>query len=169
MSNSITINDSIDALANFIEPFCGSCYQAQSNRVPSYTGQFCIITPLNSKRIGTTKQSNKDTGDNSTAQIGFDEVREASYQLDIYGDGAGDRALALETVFRSGYGVDAVEQENIAVTPLYSSDAIQAPFISAESQWENRYTITLTVQLKVTITVQQDYFDQADFSIEKVD
>lgn len=169
MSNDLTIDQSIDALADFIEPICGSCYQSQVNRVPSHTGQFCMITPLNSKRIGTTKQVNKDTGDNSTANIGFYEVRECQFQIDIYGDGAGDRAYALETVFRSGYAVDKIEESNSLVAPLYSSDAIQSPFISAENQWENRYTITLTAQLQVTITLQQDYFDQADLSIEKVD
>lgn len=164
----LTMDNVIDALSDFIEPLCGTCYQAQANRVPSYTGQFCILTPINVTRIGTTKEENADTGDNTTATMGFSEVRQADIQVDIYGDSAGDRAVALETVFRSSYATDRLQSINDKVIPLYSTQALQSPFISAEEQWENRYTITLTIQMQVTISLQQDYFDAVDLSIEKV-
>lgn len=167
--NDFTVDDVIDALIGYIEPIAGTCEQAQANRVPMSKGQFCILTPLRFTRLSTTRDVSQDTGDPSTSEMGYTEVRQADIQVDIYGQGAGDRAIALETTFASSYGYDRIKSIEPRLAPLYSSPAIQAPMIDAESQWQERYTLTLSLQAHITVSFPQDYFDKAEFTTEQVD
>lgn len=167
--NDYTIDNLIDTLADFIEPIAGACQQAQADRVPMPKGQFCIITPLRFKRLGTTRDIKGDTGDSSTSTMSYTEIRQADIQVDIYGESAGDRAVALETLFASSYGYETINALDARLAPLYSSEAIQAPMINAESQWQERYIITLSLQAHITLTLRQDYFDHASITLEQVD
>lgn len=185
----ITIDNVIDFIADFIEPLAGTCQQAQVDRTPMPKGQFCILTPMRFIRLSTTSQKNvvQPTGNplfgfydgytpmnvapfangNKNA-ISYGEVRQADIQVDVYGDEAGSRAIALETIFRSQYAYDTLKEIDDRIAPLYSSDVIQAPMINAEDQWQERYIITLSFQVHVTITLRQDYFDQAEISTRQV-
>lgn len=164
-----TVDNIIDTLADFIEPLCGTCQQAQANRAPMLKGQFCILTPLRFTRLSTTRDIKQDTGSPSTSTMGYTEVRQADIQVDIYGQGAGDLAIALETTFASSYGYDTIKAIDARLAPLYSSPAIQAPMIDAESQWQERWTLTLSLQAHITVSLRQDYFDKAEISTEMVD
>lgn len=167
--NDFTIDNVIDVLADFVEPICGKAQQAQANRVPMPKDPFCILTPLRFPRLSTTRDIKQDTGDPSTSAMGYTEVRQADIQVDIYGDGAGDRAIALETVFTSGYAYEKIKALDERLAPLYSSAAIQAPMINAESQWQERYIVTLSLQAHITVSFSQDYFDKAEISTQQVD
>lgn len=167
--NDFTIDNIIDVLADFVEPICGKAQQAQANRVPMPKDPFCILTPLRFPRLSTTRDIKQDTGDPSTSAMGYTEVRQADIQVDIYGDGAGDRAIALETVFTSGYAYEKIKALDERLAPLYSSAAIQAPMINAESQWQERYMLTLSLQAHITVSFPQDYFDKAEISTKQVD
>lgn len=167
--NDFTIDNIIDVLADFVEPICGKTQQAQANRVPMPKDPFCILTPLRFTRLSTTRDIKQDTGDPSTSAMGYTEVRQADIQIDIYGDNAGDRAIALETVFASSYGYEKIKALDSRLAPLYSSAAIQAPMINAESQWQERYTLTLSLQAHITVSFQQDYFDKAEITTQQVD
>lgn len=167
--NDFTIDNIIDVLADFVEPICGKAQQAQANRVPMPKDPFCILTPLRFPRLSTTRDIRQDTGDPSTSAMGYTEVRQADIQVDIYGDGAGDRAIALETVFTSGYAYEKIKALDERLAPLYSSAAIQAPMINAESQWQERYMLTLSLQAHITVSFPQDYFDKAEFTTQQVD
>lgn len=167
--NDFTIDNVIDVLADFVDPICGKAQQAQANRVPMPKDPFCILTPLRFNRLSTTRDVSQDTGDPSTSAMGYTEVRQADIQVDIYGDGAGDRAIALETVFTSGYAYEKIKALDERLAPLYSSAAIQAPMINAESQWQERYMLTLSLQAHITVSFPQDYFDKAEFTTIQVD
>lgn len=167
--NDFTIDNIIDVLADFVEPICGKAQQAQANRVPMPKEPFCILTPLRFPRLSTTRDIKQDTGDPSTSAMGYTEVRQADIQIDIYGDNAGDRAIALETVFTSGYGYEKIKALDERLAPLYSSAAIQAPMINAEKQWQERYIITLSLQAHITVSFPQDYFDKAEISTQQVE
>ncbi|EPV5843370.1 phage neck terminator protein [Escherichia coli] len=167
--NDFTVDDVIDALIGYIEPIAGTCEQAQANRVPMSKGMFCILTPLRFTRLSTTRDVSQDTGAPSTSAMGYTEVRQADIQVDIYGQGAGDRAIALETTFASSYAYEKIKAIEPRLAPLYSSPAIQAPMIDAESQWQERYTITLSLQAHITVSFPQDYFDKAEITTQQVD
>lgn len=167
--NDYTIDEIIDDLADYIEPIAGTCLQAQANRVPMLKGMFCILTPLRFTRLSTTRDISQDTGDPSTSAMAYTEVRQADIQVDIYGQGAGDRAIALETVFASSFGYEKIKELDERLAPLYSSAAIQAPMINAESQWQERYLLTLSLQAHITVSFPQDYFDKAEITLQQVD
>lgn len=167
--NDFTIDNIIDVLADFVEPITGEIWKAQDNRVEMPKGQFCILTPLRFPRLSTTRDIKQDTGSPATSSMGYTEIRQADIQIDIYGDSAGDRAIALETVFTSGYAYEKIKALDSRLAPLYSSAAIQAPMINAESQWQERYIVTLSLQAHITVSFPQDYFDKAEISTQQVD
>ncbi|WP_239641926.1 phage neck terminator protein [Edwardsiella tarda] len=164
-----TVDDVIGVLGQFVGPICGQCRQAQANRTSMPKGQFCILTPLRFERLSTTRSINQDTGEPSTSAMGWTEVRRADIQVDIYGSGAGDRAVTLETVFASGYAYDQIKAIDARVAPLYSTAAIQAPMIDAEQQWQERWTLDVSLQVHMTASFPQDYFDKAEIKAEPVD
>lgn len=167
--NDYTIDEIIDDLADYIEPIAGTCQQAQANRVPMPKGMFCILTPLKPKRLSTTREVKQDTGDPLTSSMGYTEVRQFDIQVDIYGEGAADRATALETVFSSDYTYQKIKSIDSRLAPLYSSDAFNSAMINAESQYQERWTITLSLQAHITVSFPQDYFDKAEISTQQVD
>ncbi|WP_235439405.1 hypothetical protein [Edwardsiella sp. EA181011] len=164
----LTVDNVIDVLADFVEPIAGECNQAQANRIPMPKGQFCILTPLRFERLSTTRSINQDTGAPSTSAMGWTEVRRADIQVDIYGANAGDRAVTLETVFSSGYAYDKIKAIDERVAPLYSTAAIQAPMIDAEQQWQERYMLTVSLQVHMTTSFPEPYFDKAEVSVDPV-
>lgn len=161
-----TIDNIIDTLADFIEPICGEVHQAQVNRVPMPKGKFCILTPLKPKRLSTTKEINQDTGNPADSAMGYTEVRQLDIQVDIYGDGAADRAVALETIFPSDYAYQKIKSIDGRLAPLYTSDAFNAAMINGENQYQERWTLTVTVQPHITVSFPQDYFDKAEISTQ---
>jgi hypothetical protein len=78
-------------------------------------------------------------------------------QLDVYGPNSADNSHTITTLFRDSYAVDQFATSGFDVTPLYADDARQAPFIDAESQWEDRWMISAVLQVNPIITVPQDF------------
>jgi len=167
--NDYTIDNIIDTLADFVEPLCGTVQQAQADRVPMLKGKFCIMTPLRFTRLSTTRDIRQDTGSPATSSMGYTEVRQADIQVDIYGAGAGDRAVTLETLFSSSFGYEKIKSIDARLAPLFASAAIQAPMINAEKQWQERYIVTLSLQAHITVSLPQDYFDKAEITTQQVD
>ncbi|ENZ0271300.1 hypothetical protein ACGABU_003466 [Morganella morganii] len=162
LTNDLTENEIIDLLADFLEPIIGKCSQSWGNKVPMDQGQFAMLSPLRFIRHTTTKATRL-----SDDSEGLSVVRQYDVQVDIYGDGAGDRAVALETVWASDYAYRKMKLDG-RVVPLYASDAMKSPFVDESKQWLDRYTITLSMQVHITITVGQDYFTDVEFSTVQV-
>lgn len=160
LTNDLTENEIIDLLADFLEPIVGKCLGAYANRVPMDNEQFAMLSPLRYIRHTTTKASRL-----SDTTEGLSEVRQLDVQVDIYGENAGDRAVALETVWASDYAYRNTDER---IAPLYSSAAMRSPFVDESRQWLERYTITLSMQVHITITVGQDYFADVEFSTVQV-
>ena len=160
LTNDLTENQIIDLLADFLEPIVGKCLGAYANRVPMEDGQFAMLSPLRYIRHTTTKATRL-----SDTTEGLSEVRQLDVQVDIYGENAGDRAVALETVWASDYAYRNTDER---IAPLYSSAAMRSPFVDESRQWLERYTITLSMQVHITITVGQKYFTDVEFSTVQV-
>lgn len=186
-ANDITEDQIIDVAADFLEPIIGDCYSAQVNRIPTAKGAFSILTPLRYIRISTTSSKKAllnpqqyvggATGFNTFNNgvffsefnaEGLTEVRQMDMQVDIYGEGAANRAIALETLWRSDYAYQGLKSIDQRVAPIYCSEVTKSPFVDESSQWLERYIITLSMQVHITINVPQDYFNRVDFTTEKV-
>lgn len=162
-ANDITEDQIIDVAADFLETIIGDCYSAQVNRIPTAKGAFSILTPLRYIRISTTS-GNKSQGE----EIALTEVRQMDMQVDIYGEGAANRAISLETLWRSDYAYQGLKTIDQRVAPLYCSEVTRSPFVDESSQWLERYIITLSMQVHITINVPQEYFNRVEFTTEKV-
>jgi len=77
-------------------------------------------------------------------------------QMDFYGYVGGDMSNIAITVLRSIATTGAFPA---GVTPLYCSDAIQAPLTTGEKQYEERWSATLSLQYNSPVLINQDSFN----------
>jgi hypothetical protein len=90
-------------------------------------------------------------------------------QIDVHGPASGDTLRVLDALFRSDLGVDAFHANNAAVTPLFLGDAVQAPFINAEQQYEYRWTVEANLQINPVVSTPQQFFDRVEVADVPVD
>ena len=76
-------------------------------------------------------------------------------QLDFHGPNGGNFARIVSALFRDEYGYDVLTGLNPAVSPLFADDPRQVPFMNAEQQFEDRWTLDAQLQVNFTVTVAQ--------------
>lgn len=149
----VTIDNVIDALKAFIQPYCGASVivRAQTNRVAMPPNPCVILTELRHEDLAlpiivydhvsakTVQQSSKLT-----------------IQIDFYGASAGDYCKAVTMAFRSHEAFDAF---GVSVKPLYCGDGMQSPLITGEQQYESRWTIEAYLQYNPILQISQQYAD----------
>lgn len=150
----MTIDGAIVAVATFLQPLMPAGTQivrGQSNGVPAPMPPSVVITEIGMPQYTTTRTT-------LNAMLGhqtYDMPKMLNLQLDFYGPQAGDMASTAVTMLRSLYACESFPD---GVEPLYCSDAIQAPLITGEKQYEARWSTTLSVQYNAAVTVAQESF-----------
>lgn len=151
---SIAVDDVIDALADFIQPFCGASeiVRAQVNRVPMPSGECVVLTELFEVDLeySTVSYNSVDSLANVKGPTRIE------IQIDFYGPNAGDYCKAVKNVFRSIY-IEGKFPDG--VKPLYCTDGIQSPLITGEQQWQSRWTVTAALQYNPVVAVPQEFAD----------
>lgn len=152
---SITVDGVIDALADFLQPFCDGAeiVRAQVNRVPMPGTPCVVLTELLQKDIETPILSYLPD-DNQADVLGPAQI---DVQVDFYGPNAGDQCKAVKGVFRSIYSASAFPD---GIKPLFCSDGIQSPLITGEQQWESRWMLTASLQYNPVVSVPQQFADE---------
>ena len=148
---SILIDAVIEALGAFITPFLPDgtpITRAQVNRVAPPNSPFVELREILQVDLETPTSINNT--DNQQAQI-LTPTR-IDIQVDFYGPSAGDWCKAIKAVMRSQY---APAQFPDGIKPLYSSDGQQAPLITGEQQYENRWILTCSLQYNPDVFVPQ--------------
>lgn len=143
---SIVIDDVIGALGAFVKPFVGTTeiIRAQVNLVAMPPGSCVVLTELLTVDLETPVAT--EQGDTTT----LTGPKRIDVQLDFYGPKAGDQCQAVKGVYRSSY---APAQFPDGIKPLYCSDGHQAPLITAEQQYESRWTITASLQYNPAVSI----------------
>lgn len=137
--------------------------QGQVNRVPECKSpDFIVMTPTTRLRL-STDEDNWDTVGTNPAVIVASYNTEYTLQLDIHGPNGSDNAAAICTLWRNPYACD--QMAGTGVTPLYATDGKQMPFINGESQWENRWVTTLSMQITPTVSTPMQFADTLDVTI----
>jgi hypothetical protein len=90
-------------------------------------------------------------------------------QLDVHGPSAGDNAAIISTLFRDEYGVDQFASSGFDVTPLYTSDPIQLPFVNDSQQVEQRWVIDASLQCNPVLTIPQEFAGELALTLVNVD
>lgn len=148
----ITVDAVIKALKTFLTPFVpgAQIIRGQANRVAPPPSPFVALTEILQVPLETPVVSNNP----AAAQSTYMGPTRIDIQVDFYGAQAGDYCKALNNVFRTSY---AASQFPANIQPLYCSDGHQGPLITAEQQYESRWTLTATLQYNPSVIVPQDY------------
>lgn len=92
-----------------------------------------------------------------------------SIQLDIHGPSSANHALTISTVFRDAYAVEEFVKINPLISPLFTTDPRQMPFVNAEQQYEDRWVVALELQINQTVRVPQQFADVVTVTVTSVE
>lgn len=127
--------------------------QTQVNRVAAPDSEnFVMMTPMSRIELGTSVDEYPLDDDAPTA-ITVTQPTEFTTQLDFYGPLGGDWAQKVITLTRNLYGAERL------VTPLFTSGARQTPFINGEGQYENRWIVSLVLQINPSVSTAAQFAD----------
>jgi hypothetical protein len=155
---SLTEDQILTAIRTFlllIVPDGVEVFKGQGNRVPEPIGvNFVVMTPTGRLRLSTNVVTwDRTDPDVDTLQHAHDVQFEV--QLDIHGPGGSDIAGVIATLIRDEYACDQLDRT--VVQPLYATDGHQMPFVNAEQQWENRWTMTAAFQILPIVSTDQQF------------
>ena len=155
-SSSITVDQVIDALADFLAPFvpAAQIVRAQVNRVPMPSNPGIVLTELLQVDLSVPATDYQPTANTATI-YGPSRI---DVQIDFYGAQAGEFCKTAKTAFRSHWGFANFPA---GIKPLYTSDGVQSPLLTGEQQYESRWTLTASMQYNPTVTVPQEFADEA--------
>jgi hypothetical protein len=148
---SILIDAVIEALGAFIAPFVPGgtpITRAQVNRVAPPNSPFVELREI----LQTDLETPTSTNSTEFEQAQITTPTRIDVQVDFYGPAAGDWCKAIKAVMRSQY---APAQFPDGIAPLYCSDGNQAPLVTGEEQYENRWIITCSLQYNPDVFVPQ--------------
>lgn len=170
---SLTQEQTFTALRNFlisVLPAGVDVIQAQQNRTPEPSGDdFVTMTPLVRTRLATDITTFAD-GFPVDPQTRSDlQETQFSVQLDVHGPNSADNSQIITTLFRSDYAVDQFATSGFDVTPLYTSEPKQIPYLNGEQQIEDRWIVDVELQCNPTVTTPQQFADAANVSLINVD
>ncbi len=75
-------------------------------------------------------------------------------QLDVHGPNSADNAETIATLFRDPLAVSVFLASGFDVTPLYTEEPRQIPFINAEQAYETRWVVDAVMQANQVSTAQ---------------
>lgn len=94
---------------------------------------------------------------------------ELRVQMDVHGPNSSNNAKIIEGIFRTEVAVYSFLNGGLDVAPLYCDDPRQIPFINAEKQYENRWSIDAHLQFNPVIGTHQQFADQLEVTLEQSD
>lgn len=105
-----------------------------------------------------------------TLQINTEEA----IQLDFHAPDftSGDHANTVSTLLRDEYATSifkALPAPQNQITPLFADDPRQMPFINAENQFEQRFSLDCLLQVNETVDVSQEFADAVVIGLIEVD
>ncbi len=164
-TQSIAVDDVIDALQAFVLPFMqgGEVIRAQTNLVPMPQSPCATLKEILTADIRIPHVDYLP--DDDLAEI--NGPQRIDIQIDFYGLIAGELCNSVKSAFRTGWASD---QFPVNIKPLYTSDGVQSPLTTGEQQYESRWTLTASLQYNPIITVPQQFADVAQvFKTDPVD
>ncbi|KPA87290.1 hypothetical protein PF66_06200 [Pseudomonas asplenii] len=169
ISADVSEDDLLTALRGFLLPIVGGeVVQAQENGVPMPKGQFVTMTTLRIEGISTNKTIWADTGSSATSQIKNTRSSQWTVQIDVYGQGAMDRANALAELVRTDYACTQFAEAAIDIQPLYATEPHQTTMINGEQQYEPRWTFDFVAQFNPVIATPMQYADSIQIEMAEV-
>lgn len=143
---SITVDDVIDALADYLAPYVSGAeiVRAQVNRVPLPAGPCVVLRELLTVPLRMSAMTQRGE------EADILSARRMDVQVDFYGDAAGEQCASVAATFATLAGSDTFPA---SVRPLYTSDPMQMPTVSGEQQYLSRWMLTASLQYNPVVSV----------------
>lgn len=151
----MTIDAAIVATSTFLQPLMPAgtkIVRGMANNVPPPKEPSIVITEVGQPQYTTTRTKL----DGIVGEMTYLMPKMLNLQLDFYGLQAGDMVNTAVTMLRS---MHATENFPDGIEPLYCSDAMQAPLITGEKQFQTRWLCTFSLQYNSPVTVDQESFN----------
>lgn len=148
---SITIDQAIDALASYIALFTQSpIIRGNVNRTAMPLGSFVELTEVSDISINKPIEIiNNDSTETISEHLRLD------VQIDFFGWDLSEAAKAFHASFRT---IWATTQFPDWISPLYCNNPMKMPIENAENQYEQRWTMTASLQYNPDVIVTQESF-----------
>jgi len=163
----------LQAMGDFLEsvlPPGVPAVQGLDNRVAEPTEEnFVLMIPVMRDRLSTNVDTTTDNFPNAPGQLTAEQSVELVIQLDFHGPQGADYAHIASTLFRDSWGVDQFAASGYNVTPLYTDEPMQVPFLNGEQQIERRWMVQAHVQCNPIVTVTQDFADELVVGLIDID
>lgn len=162
---SLTDQDVFRAFVVFFKTFLPSTVevvQAQDNRVPMPKYGFVSMNNTGMDRLSFNIDKYQPTTQGKTILT----PTKYSMQLDFYGEFSQVWAMQTVAFFRDEYATEIFPPN---IQPLYADDPVQIPLIDGESQYEQRWKLTATLQYNPTISVTQQSMLEAKAFLAPID
>lgn len=133
--------------------------KAQDNRVaPPTTDNFITMNFMNRKRLSTGIVTYTDAvSEGSENILGRTQI---DIQVDVFGAQSGDIVQTISILALNTHSLDSFAQVPIAASIIDVNDARQMAWITPENQYADRWSLDISVQANITISVDQDFADQ---------
>jgi len=133
----------------------------QSRLVLPKKGAYCIYTPILRQRRGTNiydfdaagLPDDKNGADSITALVLVD------VQVDFYADGAAQNAQMLEIASRSYMGTNYFKAAGVDARVCTAENPRNLTGIDASNQYEERWSVTITVEINSTLVIDLPWFE----------
>ncbi len=141
--------------------------QGPVNRAAQPKGSHAMFTFLFQRRL-RTNVSEYDDSDPEAGLRNVEQGTELHLQFDYYAASDSDMqpvgklAVAVSTLWRDEYGVDALAPE---ASPLYIDGARGAPLALGEEQYVGRWISTAVAQYNPVTSVPQEFADEAEITL----
>lgn len=169
ITTSVTEDALLTALRGFLLPVVGGeVIQSQDNGVPMPAGLFTTMTTIRIEGLSTNKESWADTGSSATSAIKNTRSSQWTVQLDVYGDGAMDRASTAAALIRTDYACTQFAAASIEIQPLHASEPHQTSMINGEQQYEQRWTFDFAAQFNPVFVTPMQYADELHIGLAEV-
>lgn len=162
---SLTIQDlytKLAALLTTIVPVGVEVIQGRDNRVPMPSGSFVSMLANVLKPVRTPETEWDDV---NPTDIRIEQGTSVRIQLDMYGPGSSEWAVATMTVFRNDFACAALAP----MAPLYCDDPKQAPLVNGEEQYEERWIVDAHMQYNPVVSTPMQFANAADVELINVD
>ncbi|MBO1325347.1 hypothetical protein K2X14_11590 [Acetobacter sp. TBRC 12305] len=125
--------------------------QGQQNRQAPPTDPFATMTIIGRERIATNGWSY------GTATRDVTEPVQITMQIGLFGPASSNQMQTVTALWRDMQAVDFFDGLGIPLTPLTTSDTRQLGFINGEKQYEDLWTVDLSMQVNLSVSVSQDF------------
>lgn len=144
------------------------CIEGQDNRAPMPVGSYVVMTSMTTAYLATPR----DSWAAGTSNPGVDSTTVSSQwrcQLDFFGPGAQDAALAVSRIVRTDYACGQFTASGVDMQPLYAEEPRNLTMINAENQYEPRWSFDFIAQFNPVISTPLDFADSLTIVPAEID